>query len=505
MGAPRQQRTSLHLPGQLSPADARVDARLAEDARLRRSACSASPPSACSPSPGATNRRSPIPRPDQPIAMRIWRHPTDLGVCCSGGGIRAAAFALGALDQLERAGVMDRARWLAAVSGGNYAATSWTLARVDDRSGHAAADVIDWLNTPDPVLEVAEAPLPPQRPGRTRALDPRRRALRRLQRRRARRPRRRRRLADRPADREQGDPAEVPRLRRAAAVGRGAARALAAGGVAARPRRDRAAHLGAAVGRDLVAVATAACSPPIGVAVGLLTVVFPWLMAFVGNWVRQRRHQPCRLHRSGGAARRPRHRCGGSCRKPVLSRFAQKLPYLGGVLLALAALVWAGKVATDAATGEGLLSTSTRWALVVVAFVAVYLFVGITNLSIHRIYRQRLRRSFGVRRDAEGRLYSPHQRDQSHVGPAAREHARSCSSAAPTSATASPLAVCPPTRSRSRGARCASAAHVTSTESYLRGCPTTCVSNAPSPRGWRRRAPPSLRRWVACRGGRRTR
>jgi hypothetical protein len=90
----------------------------------------------------------PIPRADQPIAMRELPSPTDLGVCCSGGGIRAAAFALGALDQLETAGVMDRARWLAAVSGGNYAATSWTLARADDQSGHAAADVIDWLNAP---------------------------------------------------------------------------------------------------------------------------------------------------------------------------------------------------------------------------------------------------------------------------------------------------------------------------------------------------------------------
>jgi hypothetical protein len=42
----------------------------------------------------------------------------------------------------------------------------------------------------------------------------------------------------------------------------------------------------------------------------------------------------------------------------------------------------------------------------------VYLFVGITHLSIHRIYRKRLRRSFGVRRDADGRLHAPHQDDQ---------------------------------------------------------------------------------------------
>ncbi len=93
---------------------------------------------------------TPIPRQDQPIAMRDLPPPTDLGVCCSGGGIRAAAFALGTLDQLERAAIMSRARWLAAVSGGNYASTAWTLARVDDRSGHAAADVIDWLNSPIP-------------------------------------------------------------------------------------------------------------------------------------------------------------------------------------------------------------------------------------------------------------------------------------------------------------------------------------------------------------------
>ena len=150
----------------------------------------------------------------------------------------------------------------------------------------------------------------------------------------------------------------------------------------------------------------------IGAAVGLLTVVFPWLMAYVDNGVRSR-GQSIRAGFTGLAS------LFGAlaivwrlARKPVLSRFSHKLPYLGGALLALAALVWAGKVATDAATGVGLLSTPTRWLVVVFGFIAVYLFVGITHPSIHRIYRKRLRRSFGVRRDAEGRLYSPHQRDQ---------------------------------------------------------------------------------------------
>ncbi len=150
----------------------------------------------------------------------------------------------------------------------------------------------------------------------------------------------------------------------------------------------------------------------IGVAIGLLTVVIPWAMAFVGNWLRRGDHD-LRAASTGLAA------LFGAlgvvwrlARKPVLTRFAHKLPYLGGLLLAIAALVWAGKVATDAATGVGLLSTPTRWAIVVAAFVGVYLFVGITNLSIHRIYRKRLRRSFGVRRSDDGRLHAPHQRDQ---------------------------------------------------------------------------------------------
>ena len=43
--------------------------------------------------------------------------PDGLGICCSGGGIRAAAFALGALDRLEHRGVTDRARWLTCRAG----------------------------------------------------------------------------------------------------------------------------------------------------------------------------------------------------------------------------------------------------------------------------------------------------------------------------------------------------------------------------------------------------
>ena len=55
--------------------------------------------------------------------------PGQLGVCCSGGGIRAAAFSVGALTSLEKAGLIRRAAWLTAVSGGSYAATGWRLAK----------------------------------------------------------------------------------------------------------------------------------------------------------------------------------------------------------------------------------------------------------------------------------------------------------------------------------------------------------------------------------------
>jgi hypothetical protein len=49
-----------------------------------------------------------------------------IGICVSGGGIRSAIFALGALDSLRD--VLTQARWLVAVSGGGYAAGAMQLA-----------------------------------------------------------------------------------------------------------------------------------------------------------------------------------------------------------------------------------------------------------------------------------------------------------------------------------------------------------------------------------------
>jgi Patatin-like phospholipase len=48
-----------------------------------------------------------------------------IGICCSGGGIRSAAFNLGALQALSAAGIYQRADFVACVSGGSYIAASF--------------------------------------------------------------------------------------------------------------------------------------------------------------------------------------------------------------------------------------------------------------------------------------------------------------------------------------------------------------------------------------------
>lgn len=53
--------------------------------------------------------------------------PGKLGVCCSGGGIRSAAFSLGALQSLQERGELRKASYLAAVSGGSYIAAAISM------------------------------------------------------------------------------------------------------------------------------------------------------------------------------------------------------------------------------------------------------------------------------------------------------------------------------------------------------------------------------------------
>ena len=52
-------------------------------------------------------------------------------VCCSGGGIRSAAYCLGALQSLDRGGLLGTAKWIVGVSGGAYIASSRALVAHD--------------------------------------------------------------------------------------------------------------------------------------------------------------------------------------------------------------------------------------------------------------------------------------------------------------------------------------------------------------------------------------
>ena len=74
-----------------------------------------------------------------------------IGICCSGGGIRSAAFTLGALQTLQAQGVLGKARYLAAVSGGAYTAAGFAMVA---RTPRDATDVDD----SDPELVTPRAP-----------------------------------------------------------------------------------------------------------------------------------------------------------------------------------------------------------------------------------------------------------------------------------------------------------------------------------------------------------
>jgi hypothetical protein len=53
--------------------------------------------------------------------------PRTTGISCSGGGIRSAAYNLGALQVLQTEGVLKESRYLTAVSGGSYIAASYAM------------------------------------------------------------------------------------------------------------------------------------------------------------------------------------------------------------------------------------------------------------------------------------------------------------------------------------------------------------------------------------------
>jgi hypothetical protein len=76
--------------------------------------------------------RRPEPRPSR-LGPLEAAEPGRVGICCSGGGIRSAAFNLGALQALQEKTILQKSTYLAAVSGGSYIAASFCMvAKSDD-------------------------------------------------------------------------------------------------------------------------------------------------------------------------------------------------------------------------------------------------------------------------------------------------------------------------------------------------------------------------------------
>jgi hypothetical protein len=73
------------------------------------------------------------------ILPKASQDPGKIGICVSGGGIRSATFAFGALDAMRD--VVTQARWLVSVSGGGYAAGAMRLALQQPDSVAQPADV----------------------------------------------------------------------------------------------------------------------------------------------------------------------------------------------------------------------------------------------------------------------------------------------------------------------------------------------------------------------------
>ena len=69
----------------------------------------------------------------EPQPVPSYRGPVEppeagkTGICCSGGGIRSAAFNLGALQSLHAADELPRAHYVAAVSGGSYICAAYSM------------------------------------------------------------------------------------------------------------------------------------------------------------------------------------------------------------------------------------------------------------------------------------------------------------------------------------------------------------------------------------------
>jgi hypothetical protein len=82
------------------------------------------------------------PAPDVPSWEEQSPGGSGIGICCSGGGIRSAAFNLGALQALSAAGLYQQADFVTSVSGGSYIAGSFATVSHGPRFDGERADVV---------------------------------------------------------------------------------------------------------------------------------------------------------------------------------------------------------------------------------------------------------------------------------------------------------------------------------------------------------------------------
>ena len=362
-----------------------------------------------------------------------------LAICCSGGGVRAAGYTAGVLRALEQAGLLAEADVIAAVSGGAYVAGAYTsLAASADGSTPAtnAADLADYLAgaapddpfDPQParvshhrylendpgglvlalmravisvlfnVLVVASVTIAIAWPlGRWLAsqyVDPDLYALR--------------------AQSVHWDTVfEVPaRLWVPSATLLVLALLVLAASAAVQQGSAKVAR----VGFGLAA----------GGAVLSLLVIVPWALAGAQWLIDQAEHGTLATVSVAGVTI-----AGviGSLLRVASKPLAKAAPRLGGVLLGVLVLAFAGIVATDAATETGLFRSTWLWAGFAAGLALGFLVIDIQWFSMRLMYRSKLRRSFALRRVAAaapepGTVLEPAGHDLARWDDAAVAHAR---------------------------------------------------------------------------------
>ncbi len=92
-------------------------------------------------------RKEPLPAHREPVEGPC---PGRTGICCSGGGIRSAAFNLGALQTLQDAQCLHTADYLAAVSGGSYIAAAFAMVRKTTADGSSDDSDLELLEQQEP-------------------------------------------------------------------------------------------------------------------------------------------------------------------------------------------------------------------------------------------------------------------------------------------------------------------------------------------------------------------